>query len=928
MAFSRFTLLNPETLFDVAKRKMILVGWDGADWHIARPLIDSGQLPQLAEIVKNGASGPIQSLPPYLSPMLWNSISTGKHPAEHGIVGFTEFNPQTEQIQPMSSRSRKVKALWNMLSQSGYKTDVFGWFASHPAERINGVCVAETFAKFGKDKPEHAAPAGSVYPPEQGAALAGLRVAPTSVDVNLLQFFIPRIREINLRRDPRPDKLLIRLSELYTLHNAAVARLQADPETHFLAIYYHFIDWVCHDFMAYAAPQRPEINDRDFELYSGVVEQAYVLQDLLLRDLLNQAGSGTSCLVVSDHGFLSGDDRPVRTPGVTAGIAAWHRPQGLFAIAGPGMAAGVRLDGAQLFDVAPTVLHAFGLPVGRDMRGAVLKEVFVDGAKELRQIESWESYGPPLEASHSSEMGAKESAELLRQFEDLGYIDLKGDPFETAQSLTRRENAWNLGQALLNDGRPAEALPYLEEAFFYNPEQVYIAMPLAKCQAALGLFEEARVTAQVLEDYDVDNAEICLLLGQLNQAWGDYAAAMQQLERAEAFGAPHVKVALARGLALLHLERFEEAENVFRDLHAQIPTQHSLLGLCRALTRGGKEAEAQPLVEAFLEAHPKNANGWFTLGQVLVASDASEAAKGAREAFQRAVEINPHFLNAQTSLTRQERRRLEEAGHFIPYEAPDLDFSHPETREQRLERENTARLSALRSASAQRRTDWLARRENERSRQEPLAVITPQKAPMADQNQPPITIVSGLPRSGTSLMMQMLHAGGIEPKTDEHRPPDTHNPKGYYEWDAIKTLKDHPVIIDQAAGMAVKVISAQLRFLPRGRKYQVIWMDRPVEEIVRSQEKMILAAHRDRHLPSISERTATLAKHREECLQAFRSFAENEGSMLRMIEITYHACIQEPATVGAQLADFLGHQLSDPDRMFEVIDNNLWHERT
>lgn len=688
------------------KRRLILVGWDGADWHIARPLMESGQLPQLTEIVNNGASGPIESLPPYLSPMLWNNISTGKHPAEHGIVGFTEFNPQTEQFQPISSRSRKVKALWNILSQSGYKTDVFGWFASHPAERINGVCVAETFAKFTRGKPEHTAPSGSVYPPEQREPLSELRVTPTSVDVNLLQFFIPGIRDIDLRRDHRPDKLLTHLSELYSLHNAAVARLQEDPETHFLAIYYHFIDRVCHDFMEYTVPQRLEVNDRDFELYSGVVEQAYLLQDLLLRDLLSHAGSGTSCVIVSDHGFLSGDDRPALTPAVTAGNAAWHRPQGLFAMAGPGIAAGVRVDGAELFDVTPTVLHAFGLPVGRDMRGAVLKEVFADGAKELRAIESWETYGPPLEVSHSSEKGAKESAELLKQFEDLGYIDSKGDRFELAESRTRRENAWNLGQALLGDRRPEEALPLLEEAFFYAPEQVYIAMPLAKCQAQLGLFEEARVTARILEDYDVENREICLLLAQLNQAWGDYDAAIRQLERAEALGAPYSRVALGRGLALLHLERFEEAENIFRELHAQVPTDKSQIGLSWALFRGGKVSEARSLVEEFLQVYPKSANGWFTLGQVLAASEAPGATKASCEAFQRAVEIAPNFLSAQINLTRQERRQLEEAGYFIPYEAPDLDFSNPETREQRLQRENAERLSALRVASERRRANW------------------------------------------------------------------------------------------------------------------------------------------------------------------------------------------------------------------------------
>lgn len=906
------------------KQKTILVGWDGADWHIAKPLIEAGKLPQLADLVKNGASGPIQSLPPYLSPMLWNIISTGKHPAEHGIVGFTEFNPQTDRIQPMSSRSRKVKALWNMLSQTGRTAHVFGWFASHPAEKTNGICVAETFAKFAKGKPENEAPKGSVYPPEETERLAELRVAPTSVDVNLLQFFIPRIREIDLRRDPRPDKLLTRLSELYTLHNAAIATLEDDPEADFLAIYYHFIDWICHDFMEYGAPQRPEIVDRDFELYSGVVEQAYILQDLLLRDLLSRAGPEVSCVVVSDHGFLSGDDRPARTPGVTAGIAAWHRPQGLLAMAGPGISIGAQLDGAQLFDVTPTILHAFGLPVGKDMRGTVLKEAFADGAKDAQLIDSWESYGPPLEDFHTSEMGAKESAELLKQFEDLGYIDLKGDPFETAESLTRRENAWNLGQALLNDRRPDDALPYLEEAFFYNPEQPYIAMPLAKCQAQLGLVDEAKLTAQTLLDYDVENAEVSCLLAELNRAWGDYEEALKHLDNAGRFGASEARVSQSRGLVLLHLERFDAAEAIFRQLYTDLPSESNLLGLCRALTRGGKTEEAEPYARQLLEVQPRNANAWFTLGQVLTASEQTEAAS---KAFRRAVELDPNFLNAQINFTKQERKIFEEKGHFIPYEAPDLDFSNPETREQRLKRENEERLATLRAASEQRQTEWSTARERERAQQEPLAEITPTKEPFVDKDQGSITVVTGLPRSGTSLMMQMLQAGGLEPKTDARREADTHNPKGYFEWDAIKTLKDHPDVIDEAAGMVVKIVSTQLSALPRGRKYQLIWMDRPVEEIAASQGKMILTEHPDRDLPTNEKRTEVLAQHREECLSTFRAIAADQNTDLDLIEISYHECLSDAPTACKRIAEFLGNQLPSAGRMPEVVDASLWHER-
>ena len=98
-------------------KKCILVGWDGADWLIAKPLLEAGRLPQLQAMIDNGVSGDLLSMPPYISPMLWNTIATGKHPREHGVSGFVEYNESTHKLEPFQSHQRKCKALWNILSQ-------------------------------------------------------------------------------------------------------------------------------------------------------------------------------------------------------------------------------------------------------------------------------------------------------------------------------------------------------------------------------------------------------------------------------------------------------------------------------------------------------------------------------------------------------------------------------------------------------------------------------------------------------------------------------------------------------------------------------------------------------------------------------------------------------------------------------------------
>src|SRR5437899_574640 len=103
-----------------------------------------------------------------------------------------------------------------------------------------------------------------------------------------------------------------------------------------------------------------------------------------------------------------------------------------------------------------------------------------------------------------------------------------------------------------------------------------------------------------------------------------------------------------------------------------------------------------------------------------------------------------------------------------------------------------------------------------------------------------VTIVSGLPRSGTSMMMKMLEAGGMEPLTDHVRTADEDNPKGYYEFERVKDLEKDQTWLEDAKGRYVKVISMLLKHLPAGYTYKVIFMRRTMEEILASQRKMLV----------------------------------------------------------------------------------------
>lgn len=127
------------------RNKVLLIGWDGADWKVINPLLDAGKMPNLERLINSGVMGNLSTLYPPLSPMLWTSIATGKRPFKHGILGFTEPAPQGKGIRPVSNLSRKTRAIWNILHLKEMKSNVVGWWPSHPAEPINGVMVSNLY---------------------------------------------------------------------------------------------------------------------------------------------------------------------------------------------------------------------------------------------------------------------------------------------------------------------------------------------------------------------------------------------------------------------------------------------------------------------------------------------------------------------------------------------------------------------------------------------------------------------------------------------------------------------------------------------------------------------------------------------------------------------------------------------------------------
>ena len=182
-----------------------------------------------------------------------------------------------------------------------------------------------------------------------------------------------------------------------------------------------------------------------------------------------------------------------------------------------------------------------------------------------------------------------------------------------------------------------------------------------------------------------------------------------------------------------------------------------------------------------------------------------------------------------------------------------------------------------------------------------------------------IIVVSGLPRSGTSLMMQMLERGGFEVVTDRIREADTDNPRGYYEFERVKKIRSDRAWLPDARGKAVKMISQLLYDLPDTEQYRVIFMDRDFDEMLRSQEKMLHRLGRAAAPPD--QMKANYQLHLD---RLFRWLANQ--SNIRVLRVSYNDVVQQPLDAARRVTEFLGRE-ADYSAMASAVDPSLYRNQ-
>ncbi len=874
-------------------RKVVLVGWDAADWKVIRPLSRAGKMPHLARLLERGSSAPISTLYPPLSPMLWTSIATGKRPFKHGIHGFSEPSPDGSGVQPVTNLSRTSKAVWNILHQSHLHSIVVGWWPSHPAEPIDGVMLSDHFHR-APGPLENGWPlrANSVHPRKLGATLAALRTHPDALTPEMVEPFVPFACEIDQDQDKRLGAVLRTIAECMSIQSAALWLIQNRPWD-FFAVYFDAIDHFSHGFMRYHPPRQPWIAEADFRLYSNVVSAAYELHDRMLGALVEKAGEDAIVMVVSDHGFHPDHLRPASIPDIPAGPAVEHRDFGIFAIAGPGIEKSQPLCGPSVLDIAPTILALFGLPAGEDMDGRVLSQALAAPAPE--RIPSWEDVaGADGRHPPHTRIDPVAAHEALERMIALGYIERPGQDRDIAARRTVRELRYNLAESYQDAGRHAEALEILRELCAAGPdEQRFAVRRFVSAQALAHIDEMREIAASPLQPLVAAylNAHIAIA----ERRYSDALNTLQPIAQAN----PQPALLLEIGRLLLRSGRLRDAARVYRAaLELDPDSAQAHIGLCRIALKRRKFADAAHFALGALERVYRDPASHFLLGRALEGAGDFDRAS---EAFRAALALNPNFPEAHLRLAAllehqgdvQSARKHRRLAHRMKRTRSGHDAPAPPRSPAALDIPAGAR--PLRPAPA----------------------VTP-RAPGES-----VIVVTGLPRSGTSMLMQMLAAAGVPLLTDSLRLPDQDNPLGYFEFEPAKNLFKDSRWLARARGQAVKIVAALMFAVPQTVPCRVILCERDLDEVLDSQERMLARANH--------AATTPLHRHRLKAEYA-RTIARLKSRLARragdqVLTIDYSEAISNPLRTAEKLAQFLdGHP--DPAKMAAAVDPALYRNRS
>lgn len=780
-------------------KKLLLIGWDAADWNIINPLIKQGKMPTLAKFLSEGSHGPLKTLDPPLSPILWTSIATGMRADKHGITGFVEPLADESGMRPVTSTSRKVKAIWNILNQNDYKSNVVAWWPSNPVEPINGVMVSNLFQVANKPlKEKWECPPKSVHPEVLTDTLKKFRVHPGELTANHLGPFVPNLENIDMKEDKRLQGVAKIIANAATVHSVSTF-LQRRTEWDFMAVYHDAVDHFCHLTMKFRPPIRPGIPEDIFNNYKDVVDAGYMFHDMMLERTLELADEDTTVMLISDHGFHADHLRPMQLVNEPAAPAQEHSPYGIVAMRGPGIKKGGLIHNGSVIDVTPTILAMYGLPIGQDMEGKPLVEAF-DFEYKPEFIPSWEEV-EGNSGMHPSDLveDVEAAKEAMEQLIELGYIERPGKNIGEQIQKIKNEGQYYVARNLMEKNEYNKAREILER-IFDETEYVRYGQRLAHLYLVTKQYKKCRTLIDRLKDLSVrlDKAEKDKTEEEKEKSSRSF---MREIDL------PNY-IDFVEGMLFMHLNRPRKAMLKFREVEKKVSNSLELfLNIGSIANQRHLWNEAETSFIKALSVEPTNPVAHHGLGTALLRQDKIEEAI---DELLIAIEMNPYLANAHYHLGEAlvKLERYEDAINAFNIAislVPGMTKAHK----------------------------WLIEiYSNEVKDDERLA----QHKEFIKQNiKGDITIVTGLPHAGSTLLMEKLNQEGYNVSFDDAIIEN--DDKNSYLLNETKRLRGGAKWMSNYIDSIIKVPIDFLPYLPMDYNYHILYCNSPISEVMDAQLK-------------------------------------------------------------------------------------------
>ena len=630
-------------------RPVVLVGLDAADWLAIDPLVAAGRLPAFSRLKTLGRTGVMVSTPPLISPMIWTTIATGLEPENHGITDFMVDLPGGRQT-PVGSSQRLAPAIWNLFSSAGRGVGIVGWWATWPAEQVRGTIVSDALAPQ-LSRQARRADAGLVFPP---AAMERLARSVVRADALTPEDLAAYGAAAGGEHDQvRMLAGIVAATRTYGRMGEALARAE-QPDL--LAVYLEIIDSVSHLFVRARGGKQ-------------AIDRAYEDADAVLAQIARASAPDALVFVCSDHGFYPPTAAITEDPANLSGPAtAWHRPYGIVAVAtaralatGASAADVARADVGLVrpIDIAPTLLHAAGVPVSSEMPGRIVTALLPADVAARPPVHA----APPKFVPPSSEGLMRADADDVRQrLQALGYIGASGS------SLGRQ----NLAESLFRRGKDAAAERELRTVVAAQPQNVAAQLWLAQVLArtgrageALAVYEGAIALPGGARDALIEATELAIANHDLARARRMVALAPGD----QAF------VHVARGVIAEAQRAPANAEREYRTALAREPTSFdAAVRLLDLLSRAGRGRDALNAIERAVQLAPDAPRLLALAGDArLAAGDAP----GAERALRRALALAPDGDSVRVALGRaliaghRIGEAIDELGRAAP--SPDRD---------------------------------------------------------------------------------------------------------------------------------------------------------------------------------------------------------------------------------------------------------------